>query len=242
MKHSCLRFRPKCAMEVRPRTPMQHRQFAISVGCSTLYRARPGRAPVFFRRFRMIKLNKPSPCAACCWPAAPHATAWPVLAQDVLQRAPEIATGYAEKAGWAARKYMVAAANPLAVEAGYEMLKQGGTAIDAAIATQLVLTLVEPQVLGHRRRRLPGVLRRQEGAGLRRPRNRALEGRRAPVPESRRHAAVAHEGIVGGRSTGAPGVLRMLELAHKPARQAALENPVRAGDPPVRAVSRSARA
>ncbi|MBW8897491.1 MAG: gamma-glutamyltransferase, partial [Massilia sp.] len=43
---------------------------------------------------------------------------------------------------------MVAAANPLAVEAGYEMLKQGGTAIDAAIATQLVLTLVEPQSSG----------------------------------------------------------------------------------------------
>ena len=66
------------------------------------------------------------------------------FAQDAssLQRAPEAASGYTEKAGWTARKYMVAAANPLAVEAGYEMLKQGGTAIDAAIATQLVLTLV----------------------------------------------------------------------------------------------------
>ena len=72
------------------------------------------------------------------------------IAQDAsaLQRAPEAASGYAEKAGWTARKYMVAAANPLAVEAGYEMLKQGGTAIDAAIATQLVLTLVEPQSSG----------------------------------------------------------------------------------------------
>lgn len=72
----------------------------------------------------------------------------PAAAQDTAQRAPEIATGYEEKAGWAAKKYMVAAANPLAVEAGYEMLKKGGSAIDAAIATQMVLTLVEPQSSG----------------------------------------------------------------------------------------------
>jgi len=72
----------------------------------------------------------------------------PGATQDSAQRAPEIATGYEEKAGWAARKYMVAAANPLAVEAGYEMLKKGGSAIDAAIATQMVLTLVEPQSSG----------------------------------------------------------------------------------------------
>ncbi|RYF04996.1 MAG: gamma-glutamyltransferase, partial [Oxalobacteraceae bacterium] len=69
-------------------------------------------------------------------------------AAQALQKAPEAASGWHEKAGWAARKNMVAAANPLAVEAGYEMLKKGGTAIDAAIATQLVLTLVEPQSSG----------------------------------------------------------------------------------------------
>ena len=40
---------------------------------------------------------------------------------------------------------MVAAANPLAAEAGRQMLRRGGGAIDAAIATQLVLNLVEPQ-------------------------------------------------------------------------------------------------
>ena len=40
---------------------------------------------------------------------------------------------------------MVAAANPLATEAGYQMLKQGGAASDAAIATQLVLTLEDGQ-------------------------------------------------------------------------------------------------
>src|SRR5690625_6151233 len=45
-------------------------------------------------------------------------------------------------------KAMVAAANPLAVEAGVEMLQAGGSAIDAAIAVQMVLTLVEPQSSG----------------------------------------------------------------------------------------------
>ena len=70
--------------------------------------------------------------------------AYPSFA-EVPQKAPEIATAYAEKSGWAAQKFMVAAANPLAADAGYQMLKRGGSAIDAAIATQLVLTLVEPQ-------------------------------------------------------------------------------------------------
>jgi gamma-glutamyltranspeptidase/glutathione hydrolase len=139
----------------------------------------------------------------------------PVLAQDVLQRAPEAATGYADKAGWAARKYMVAAANPLAVEAGYEMLKQGGTAIDAAIATQLVLTLVEPQSSG-----IGGgaFLMYYDGKKV-----QAFDGRETAPSKADEHLfqhpdgtpLSRTEGIVGGRSTGAPGVLRMLELAHR---------------------------
>jgi len=47
-----------------------------------------------------------------------------------------------------AAKHMIAAANPLAAEAGREMLRAGGAAIDAAIAAQMVLTLVEPQSSG----------------------------------------------------------------------------------------------
>jgi len=45
-------------------------------------------------------------------------------------------------------RQMVAAANPLAAEAGMAMLRQGGSAVDAAIATALVLGLVEPQSSG----------------------------------------------------------------------------------------------
>ncbi|QGZ41763.1 gamma-glutamyltranspeptidase/glutathione hydrolase [Pseudoduganella flava] len=131
------------------------------------------------------------------------------------ERAPEIATGYAEKQGAVAHKYMVAAANPLATDAGYQMLKQGGSAIDAAIATQLVLTLVEPQSSG-----IGG------GAFL-----LLFDGNKVHSYDGRETAPMAatealfldkdgkpmsrEQGIVGGRSTGAPGVLRMLELAHK---------------------------
>src|SRR3984885_7138963 len=43
---------------------------------------------------------------------------------------------------------MVAAANPLAAEAGLEMLRAGGSAVDAAIAVQMVLGLVEPESSG----------------------------------------------------------------------------------------------
>jgi gamma-glutamyltranspeptidase/glutathione hydrolase len=139
----------------------------------------------------------------------------PVLAQDSLQRAPEAATGYKEKAGWAARKYMVAAANPLAVEAGYEMLKQGGSAIDAGIATQLVLTLVEPQSSG-----IGGgaFLMYYDGKKV-----QAFDGRETAPSKADEHLfqrpdgtpLSRTEGIVGGRSTGAPGVLRMMALAHR---------------------------
>jgi gamma-glutamyltranspeptidase/glutathione hydrolase len=137
----------------------------------------------------------------------------PLHAQD--SRAPEIATGWQEKAGWSAQKFMVAAANPLATEAGYQMLKQGGSAVDAAIATQLVLTLVEPQSSG-----IGGgaFMMHWDGKKV-----RSFDGRETasavatetlfqdangkPLPRA--------EGVVGGRSVGAPGVLRMLELAHK---------------------------
>jgi gamma-glutamyltranspeptidase/glutathione hydrolase len=47
-----------------------------------------------------------------------------------------------------AQTYMVAAANPLAVQAGVDVLAEGGTAADAMVAVQTVLGLVEPQSSG----------------------------------------------------------------------------------------------
>ena len=61
---------------------------------------------------------------------------------------PEVASGYQHKPGWATKHYAVAAANPLATDAGRQVLAAGGSALDAAIAVQMVLGLVEPQSSG----------------------------------------------------------------------------------------------
>ena len=67
---------------------------------------------------------------------------------DAASLPQEAASGSSVKPGWSARRFAVAAANPLATDAGYQVLKAGGSAIDAAIAVQMVLTLVEPQASG----------------------------------------------------------------------------------------------
>ncbi len=58
--------------------------------------------------------------------------------------APEGASGFAHKPLVKAKKQMVVAAQPLAAEAGLAILRNGGSAADAGIAIQMVLTLVEP--------------------------------------------------------------------------------------------------
>src|SRR3989442_15450061 len=64
------------------------------------------------------------------------------------QPAPEPATEIVPKPLVTARRFMVVAAHPLAARAGYDAIRRGGSAVDAAIATQLVLNLVEPQSSG----------------------------------------------------------------------------------------------
>ena len=128
---------------------------------------------------------------------------------------PEAATGFVEKPGWATKSFAVAAANPLATDAGYQVLKAGGSAIDAAIAVQMVLTLVEPQSSG-----IGGGAFLLHWNGMQ---VEAFDGREtAPaaadeklflLPDGKPMAFI--DGVVGGRSVGAPGTLRMLEMAHK---------------------------
>ena len=73
----------------------------------------------------------------------------PCLAQaQTAAPAPEAPTGRIAKQASTAAQDMVAAANPLAAEAGRQTLAAGGSAMDAAVAVQFVLNLVEPQSSG----------------------------------------------------------------------------------------------
>ena len=61
---------------------------------------------------------------------------------------PEISSRITEKCAVFSKFFMISVANPLAANVGYKILRQGGTAIDAAIAAQMVLGLVEGQSSG----------------------------------------------------------------------------------------------
>jgi gamma-glutamyltranspeptidase / glutathione hydrolase len=127
---------------------------------------------------------------------------------------PEGSSGWTDKPGWATEQYAVAAANPLATDAGYQVLQAGGSAIDAAIAVQLVLGLVEPQSSG-----IGGgaFLLHAQGSQV-----EAYDGREvAPMAADENlfmrdgKPMAFHDAVVGGRSVGVPGAIRMLETAHK---------------------------
>src|SRR4051812_44427331 len=132
-----------------------------------------------------------------------------------LAPAPEASTGRTAKSLGTAQKYMVAAANPLAAEAGREMLRAGGSAVDAAVAVQLVLNLVEPQSSG-----IGGgaFLLYWDGTNV-----VALDGREMAPAAAKPERFLGPDGkpmkfmdaVVGGRSVGVPGTVRLLETAHQ---------------------------
>ena len=112
---------------------------------------------------------------------------------------------------------MVSAANPLAAEAGLKVLKAGGSAIDAAVAVQAVLGLVEPQSSG-----LGG------GAFMvyydaKTKRVTAYDGRETAPMGANPDMFLGPDGkplpffqaILSGRSAGVPGAIAMLYLAHQ---------------------------
>ncbi len=128
---------------------------------------------------------------------------------------PELSSGSTAKSGWATHSYAVAAANPLATRAGQDILQAGGSAVDAAIAVQMVLALVEPQSSGigggaflihHDGRTTQAYDGRETAPALARP-DLFLDAAGKPLPFM--------AAVVGGRSVGVPGVLRMLFLAHQ---------------------------
>ena len=128
---------------------------------------------------------------------------------------PEPPSGYTEKPGWASTRFAVVSANPLAADAGYQVLKAGGSAVDAAIAVQMVLSLVEPQATG-----IGGgaFLMHFNGKDV-----EAFDGRETAPMTADDKLFMAADGkpmpffdaVVGGRSVGVPGTVRMLELAHQ---------------------------
>ena len=138
-----------------------------------------------------------------------------------LNGAPEIATGFASKKVAYSRSFMVVAANPLATKAGCEVLKKGGSAVDAAIATQMVLNIVEPQSSG-----IGGgafMLHYSPATG----KVTAYDGREtAPAAATENYLRWISDATrttplpnarASGRSIGTPGVLHMLDAAHKDA-------------------------
>ncbi len=160
-------------------------------------------------------------------PAAVPVTAAPATAQPATPEPPPAAAPLAPAQPLAAPRVgffhhhpkgqaWVAAASPLAVQAGLEILTRGGDAIDAAVAVQTMLGLVEPQSSGiaggaflmyyDARSREVSALDGREKAPAGAPANMFLDEHGKPLP--------FFEAVRSGRSTGVPGVIAMLYAAH----------------------------
>ncbi|EKF20187.1 gamma-glutamyltransferase [Nitratireductor pacificus] len=133
--------------------------------------------------------------------------------------APEMASGITSKAAVRAKEQMVAAANPLAAEAGLEILRKGGSAADALVAVQTVLGLVEPQSSGIGGGAFLVWYDAASGAVT------TFDGREtapaAATPalflDGKGEPLAFFDAVVGGRSVGAPGVVRLMEAVHQKA-------------------------
>lgn len=140
-----------------------------------------------------------------------------LAAHPALAQAPEAASGRVAKKLATAHRHMVVAAHPLAAEAGRAILNAGGNAMDAAIAVQLVLNVVEPQSSGI------------GGGGFllhydaKQKTIAAWDGRETAPAAARPERFLTQEGrplrfmeaVASGLSVGVPGLLAMLEAAHR---------------------------
>lgn len=138
-------------------------------------------------------------------------------AQSTDNIAPEAATGLTQQNLVEGKEWMIASANPYASEAGAEMLRKGGNAIDAMVATQLVLGLVEPQSSG-----IGG------GAFLvywdaKKKALTTFDGREtAPLEvtpqlfqDDKGQPLKFYDAVVGGRSVGTPGTIKLMWDTHQ---------------------------
>lgn len=131
--------------------------------------------------------------------------------------APEMATGISERTATTTKNFLVAAANPHAAKAGHDVLANGGNAIDAMVAVQMMLGLVEPQSSG-----IGGgaFLVYYDNAGARLT---TYDGREtAPMAatptlflDDAGEPLKFFDAVVGGRSVGTPGTVKLLYETHK---------------------------
>ena len=146
-----------------------------------------------------------------CWAANPAAL---LAASDA---APESATGFSQKSDFVARRHVAVTAHPLATRTAVDILEGGGSAMDAALAAQLVLNVVEPQSSG-----IGGggfLLHFDAASG----RIDAFDGRETAPLAARGERFLDAEGrprdfrsVVGtGAAVGVPGLVAMLEMAHR---------------------------
>lgn len=140
------------------------------------------------------------------------------VAQDVADGfAPEMATAISTRTMQSAEQFMVAAANPHATQAGYDVLKRGGNAIDAMVATQLMLGLVEPQSSGLGGGAFLVYYNAEENQVT------TFDGREtAPMAATPRlfqdeagEKLKFWDAVVGGLSVGTPGTVRLMHETHK---------------------------
>ena len=156
-------------------------------------------------------------CRARCAVLAGVVALWATAGAARQPPEPEGPSGFSPKKPAVATKYMAAAANPLAAEAGREILRQGGSSVDAVIAMQMVLNLVEPQSSGigggaflvqyDASHKDITTYDGRETAPAEATPDMFLDadGRSPPYPEAR----------LGGRAVATPGLLRMLQMAHR---------------------------
>lgn len=140
-----------------------------------------------------------------------------IMWADTHNRAPESASGIRDVAMVQTSTTMVVAAHPLAAKAGHEILLAGGSALDAAVAVQAALTVVEPQSSGIGGGAFLLYFDASEGKMY------AYDGRETAPAKATPQLFMKDDGtkmnfveaVVGGRSVGAPGVLKMLAVAHE---------------------------
>ena len=113
--------------------------------------------------------------------------------------------------------FVIATAHPLATKAGRKILAQGGSAVDAAIAVQAVLSLVEPQSSGLAGGAFMLHYDPQSGSLI------TYDGRETAPASATADMFLKEDGtpmgfydaVTGGRSVGVPGVVAMFAIAHE---------------------------